>query len=61
MTPKKKTAAEVKAEKLAKALKTCDKDKKKSKRTKCQKQAKQKYVVNTNAKGKKHAGGKKHG
>jgi NHL repeat len=39
----KKTAAELKAEKLAKALKQCAKDKQKSKRAKCQKQAKQKY------------------
>jgi hypothetical protein len=43
VTPKKKTAAELKAEKLAKALKVCAKDKKKSKRAKCQKQAKSKY------------------
>jgi hypothetical protein len=38
-----KTAAQLKAEKLAKALKVCAKDKHKSKRAKCQKQARQKY------------------
>jgi hypothetical protein len=41
--PKPKTATQLKAEKLAKALKVCAKDKKKSKRAKCRKQAKQKY------------------
>jgi hypothetical protein len=41
--PKPKTAAQLKAEKLAKALKSCRKDKSKSKRTKCEKQAKAKY------------------
>jgi hypothetical protein len=51
------------AQKLAKALKACRskyKSKaKKSKRVACEKQARKKYVVNTNAKGKKkHAGGK---
>jgi hypothetical protein len=49
------------AQKLAKALKVCKRDKKKAKRVACEKQARAKYVVNTNAKGKKHAGGKKHG
>jgi hypothetical protein len=49
------------AQKLSKALKACVK-KPKSKRASCQRQARKKYVVNTNAKGKKkHAGGKKHG
>jgi DNA-binding beta-propeller fold protein YncE len=43
VTPKKKTAAELEAEKLAKALKTCRKDKKKSERAKCEKQARSKY------------------
>jgi hypothetical protein len=43
VTPKKKTAAELKAEKLAKALKSCRKDKKKSKRQGCEKQARAKY------------------
>ena len=41
--PKKKTAADVKAGRLAKALKQCAKDKRKAKRTKCQKQARGKY------------------
>jgi hypothetical protein len=48
--PKPKTAAQLKAEKLAKALKTCRKDKKKSKRAKCEKQAKQKYGAQKSAK-----------
>jgi hypothetical protein len=43
VTPKKKTAAELRAEKLAKALKGCRKDKKKSKRQSCEKQARAKY------------------
>ena len=43
VTQKKKTAAELKAEKLAKALKSCRKDKKKSKRATCEKQARAKY------------------
>jgi hypothetical protein len=46
----KKTTAELKAEKLAKALKVCAKDKKKAKRAKCQKQAKQKYGAKKSAK-----------
>ncbi len=52
------------AQQLAKALKACRrKDKRsKSKRVACEKLARKRYVVNTNAKGKKkHAGGKKHG
>jgi WD40-like Beta Propeller Repeat len=49
VTPKKKTAAELKAEKLAKALKQCAKDKQKAKRAKCQKQAKQKYGTKKSA------------
>jgi hypothetical protein len=40
---KKKTAAEVKAEKLKKALAQCRRDKKKSKRQKCEKTAKKKF------------------
>lgn len=48
------------AQKLAKALKAC-KAKPKKQRAGCKKQAEKQYVVNTNAKGKKHAGGKKHG
>ena len=50
------------AQKLTDALRACRKDRKKSKRVACEKSARKKYVVNTNAKGKKkHAGGKKHG
>jgi hypothetical protein len=43
VTPRKKTAAQLKAEKLAKALKSCRKDKKKSERTKCERRARSKY------------------
>jgi hypothetical protein len=43
VTPKKKTAAELKAEKLAKALKTCRTKKDKQKRQACEKQARTKY------------------
>ena len=43
VAPKKKTAAEVRAEKLAKALKQCHKDRKKSKRLRCEKAARQEY------------------
>jgi hypothetical protein len=50
VTTKKKTATELKAEKLAKALKTCRKDKKKSKRQKCEKQARSKYGAAKKAK-----------
>jgi hypothetical protein len=56
-TPKKLT----KAQKLKNALKACKKDKSKARRAACERQAHKRYVVNTNAKGKKHAGGKKHG
>jgi len=41
----KKTAAQLRAEKLAKALKLCKKDKKKSTRQKCEKQARKKYSL----------------
>jgi hypothetical protein len=41
--PKPKTAAQIRAEKLTKALKACKKDKKKSKRKSCEKQARKKY------------------
>jgi hypothetical protein len=58
---KKKTAAQEKAEKLSKALKQCKKLTSKAKRKACEAQAHNRYVVNTNAKGKKHAGGKRHG
>jgi hypothetical protein len=44
------------AQKLAKALKVCAKDKQKSKRAKCQKQAKQKYGVKKSAKKSSHNG-----
>jgi hypothetical protein len=40
---KPKTAAELRAEKLAKALKVCGKDKSKKKRAACDKQARKKY------------------
>jgi hypothetical protein len=43
VTPKKKTAAEIRAEQLAKALKQCRKEKKKAKRMSCEKQARKKY------------------
>ncbi len=41
--PKPKTAAQIRAEKLAKALKACRKDKKKSKRTKCVRHARKEF------------------
>jgi NHL repeat len=47
-------------QKLAKALTACHKLKGKQ-RAICIKSAHKRYVVNTNAKGKKHAGGKRHG
>jgi hypothetical protein len=50
---KPKTAAQIKAEKLAKALKACHKYKKKSKRKACEKQAKRKYGAAKAAKRKK--------
>jgi hypothetical protein len=57
-----KAKALTRAQKLTKALKACRKDHSKGKRKKCEKAARKKYVVNTNAKGKKkHAGGKEHG
>ena len=55
--PKPKTAAQLRAEKLAKALKQCKKDHSKSKRQKCEKQARGKYAPVKKAKSK--AGGKK--
>jgi hypothetical protein len=48
--PKPKTAAQIKAEKLAKALKTCRKDKKKAKRTKCEKRAHKQFGTAKQAK-----------
>jgi hypothetical protein len=47
---KPKTAAQVRAEKLAKALKVCRKDKKKSKRTSCEKRARKAYGAAATAK-----------
>jgi hypothetical protein len=43
VTPKKKTAAELRAEKLAKALKQCRKEKSKQKRAACEKGSRKKY------------------
>jgi hypothetical protein len=48
--PKPKTAAQVKAEKLAKALKACKKYKKKAKRTTCEKQARKQFGTAKQAK-----------
>ena len=50
---KKKTAAQLRAEKLAKALKQCKKDRSKSKRQKCEKAARKKYGPVKKAKTKK--------
>ena len=51
---KPKTAAQIRAEKLTKALKSCKKDKKKAKRKTCEKQARSKYgPTKTKAKAKK--------
>ncbi len=58
---KPKTKPLTRTQRLTKALRSCKKDKSKAKRKSCEKTARKKYVVNTNAKGKKHAGGKKHG
>jgi hypothetical protein len=49
-TVKVKTAAEVKAEKLAKALKLCKKDQKKVRRNKCEKAARKKFGPTKTAK-----------
>jgi hypothetical protein len=48
--PKPKTAAQIRAEKLTKALKACKKDKKKQKRLACEKQARKKYGAKARAK-----------
>jgi hypothetical protein len=48
--PKPKTAAQLRAEKLAKALKLCKKGRSKSKRAKCEKQARGKYAPAKKAK-----------
>jgi hypothetical protein len=55
-----KVKALTRAQKLTRALKACHK-KAKGKQAACVKTAHKRYVVNTNAKGKKHAGGKRHG
>jgi hypothetical protein len=55
VTPKKKTAAEIKAEKLTKALKQCKQDKKKAKRTACEKHARKEYGAAKPRKAKKSA------
>jgi hypothetical protein len=55
-----KVKALTRGQKLTRALKACHK-KAKGKRAACVKTAHKRYVVNTNAKGKKHAGGKRHG
>jgi hypothetical protein len=54
--PTHKTAAQERAEKLARALKACRRKHNKHKRQVCEKQARKKYVVNTSAKGKKKHG-----
>jgi hypothetical protein len=60
--PKPKTAAELRAEKLAKALKVCKRDKSKKKLQSCEKQARQKYGAKTKSKpkqaSKSHKGAK---
>jgi hypothetical protein len=53
-----KTAAEVRTEKLAKALKVCHKDKKKAKRQNCEKAAKKKYGAKASKSSKSKRGGK---
>jgi hypothetical protein len=53
--PKPKTAAQIRAEKLAKALKACKKVKKKSKRAKCVKQARKQFGSAKKAKKAKRA------
>jgi hypothetical protein len=53
-----KTAAEVRTEKLAKALKVCHKTKKKAKRVACEKQAKKKYGAKASKSSKSKRGGK---
>jgi hypothetical protein len=56
---KAKTAAEVRAEHLAKALKACKKDKRKAKRKKCEKTAHKHYGVAARAKRSIHGKGSK--
>jgi hypothetical protein len=50
------TAAQLRAKKLAKALKACRTKRARPSRVACEKAARKKYVVNTNAKGKKKHG-----
>jgi hypothetical protein len=50
VTPKHKTAAEIKAEKLAKALRTCKKDKRKAKRKACESKARKQFGTAKQAK-----------
>jgi len=54
-TPK-LTPAQVRAQDLAKALKVCKKDRSRARRAACERTARKRYVVNTNAKGKKKHG-----
>jgi hypothetical protein len=49
-TPKPKTAAQIRAEKLAKAMKSCRKDRNKAKRTRCEKQARKQFGTAKQAK-----------
>jgi hypothetical protein len=50
ISPKPKTAAQTKAEHLTKALRACKKDRKKAKRTKCEKQAREQFATAKHAK-----------
>jgi hypothetical protein len=54
--PKPKTVAQLRAERLAKALKQCKKDKKKPKRVACEKQARKKYAPTKTKKSKNASG-----
>jgi hypothetical protein len=58
VTPKKKTAAEIKAEKLTEALKQCKRDKRKARRTACEKRARKEYGRRNPGKAKKSAKGR---
>jgi hypothetical protein len=49
-TPKPKTAAQIRAEKLAKAMKSCRKDRKRARRTRCEKQARKRFGTAKQAK-----------
>jgi hypothetical protein len=61
VTPKRKSAAEVKAEQLAKALKVCKKEKSKKKRAACEKSARRKYGASKAKKTRKAKKAKKAG